>query len=106
MTEISSTALAMAVNASAQTDHSKSYEMSQDSKLEDVADQFEALFVKSVLSSARSAKLADSLLNNEGSKTFLSMLDQKYATALAQRESLGVAEALVRQFQPLVDSKD
>ncbi len=106
MTDITSTTLAMAVSTSSQAERGKSPAMSQDSGLDDVADQFEALFVKSILSSARSAKLADPLLNSEGSKTFLSMLDQEYATALAKRESLGIAEALVRQFQPSVESKD
>lgn len=106
MTDISSTTLAMAVSASSQAERGKGPGMSQDAQLDDVAGQFEALFVKSILSSARSAKLADPLLNSEGSKTFLSMLDQEYATALTQRESLGIAEALVRQFQPSVGSKD
>lgn len=106
MTDISSTTLAMAVSAASQAESRKGPGVSQGTKLEDVADQFEALFVQSILSSARSAKLADPLLNSEGSKTFLSMLDQEYATSLAQRESLGIAEALVRQFQPSVESKD
>ncbi|WP_292287492.1 rod-binding protein [Marivita sp.] len=106
MTDISSTALAMTVSTSGQAERGKSPGTSQDTKLDDVANQFEALFVKSILSSARSAKLADPLLNSEGSKTFLSMLDQEYATALAKRESLGIAEALMRQFQPSVDSED
>ena len=75
-------------------------------QLEDVAEQFEALFVKTILSSARSAKLSDSLLNSEGQKTFNSMIDTEYADALAQHESLGIAEALVRQFQDRVVNGD
>jgi len=42
----------------------------------------------------------------EGLKTFNSMLDQEYATALSQRESLGIADALVRQFQHRVSDGD
>jgi flagellar protein FlgJ len=106
MTDINSTGLAMAVNASSQAERGEDKAMSQKVKLEDVADEFEALFVKSILSSARSAKLADPLLNSEGSKTFLSLLDQEYATALARRESLGIAEGLVRQFQRSGVSED
>jgi flagellar protein FlgJ len=34
------------------------------------------------------------------------MLDQEYATALSQRESLGIADALVRQFQHRVSDGD
>ena len=106
MTDINSIGLAMAVNASSQAERVSDKAMSHNVKLEDVADEFEALFVKSILSSARSAKLADPLLNSEGSKTFLSLLDQEYATALARRESLGIAEGLVRQFQRSGDSED
>lgn len=106
MTDINSIGLAMAVNASSQAERVSDKAISQNVKLEDVADEFEALFVKSILSSARSAKLADPLLNSEGSKTFLSLLDQEYATALARRESLGIAEGLVRQFQRSGDSED
>ena len=75
-------------------------------KLEEVAGQFEALFVKSILSSARSAQLADPLLNSEATKTFNSMLDQEYATALSKRETLGIADALVVQFQHRVSDGD
>jgi flagellar protein FlgJ len=75
-------------------------------QLEDVAEQFEALFVQSFLSSARSAQLADPLLNNEGTQTFNSMLDREYASALAKRESLGIAEGLVKQFKDRLQGKD
>lgn len=110
MSTISTSTLKMAVSASAQADHlrntqSQSNEPSDHQKLVEVANQFEALFVKSFLSSARSAQLADSLLNNEGSRTFYSMLDSEYANALAQRQSLGIADGLVHQFKDRVQGK-
>ena len=110
MSIISSSALQFAVGAAATdkkilpTERQTTTETR--AQLEDVAEQFEALFVKTILSSARSAKLSDSLLNSEGQKTFNSMLDTEYADALAQHESLGIAEALVRQFQDRVVNGD
>ena len=110
MSIISSSALQLAVGAAATdkkilpTDRQTTTETR--AQLEDVAEQFEALFVKTILSSARSAKLSDSLLNSEGQKTFNSMIDTEYADALAQHESLGIAEALVRQFQDRVVNGD
>ena len=110
MSIISSSALQLAVGAAATdkkilpTERQTTTETR--AQLEDVAEQFEALFVKTILSSARSAKLSDSLLNSEGQKTFNSMIDTEYADALAQHESLGIAEALVRQFQDRVVNGD
>lgn len=75
-------------------------------QLEAVAEQFEAIFVKSILSSARAAELSDPLLNTEGEETFTQMLDAAYADAMAQKESLGIADAIVRQFQDRVRNGD
>lgn len=110
MSTISTSAMKMAVSASAKAEHmrntqSQRNKASDHQELVEVANQFEALFVKAFLSSARSAQLADSLLNNEGSRTFNSMLDSEYANALAQRESLGIAEGLVHQFKDSVQGK-
>lgn len=111
MSTISTSAMKMAVGASAQAEHMRNTQSQGDQpsdhqKLAEVANQFEALFVKAFLSSARSAQLADSLLNNEGSRTFNSMLDSEYANALAQRESLGIADGLVNQFKDRVQGKE
>ncbi|WP_273511190.1 rod-binding protein [Planktotalea frisia] len=106
MTTISATALKMAVAPGVRADPLHSTGPSDRDKLEEVAGQFEALFVKSILSSARSAQLADPLLNSEATKTFNSMLDQEYATALSKRETLGIADALVGQFQHRVSDGD
>jgi flagellar protein FlgJ len=110
MSTVSSTSFQFAVGAAATgekalpIDRQKTTETR--AQLEDVAEKFEALFVKTILSSARSAKLSDPLLNSEGQKTFNSMLDTEYADALAKHEALGIAEALVRQFQDRVVDGD
>ena len=72
--------------------------------LKQVAERFEALFIQQILKQARSAKLADDLLGSEAVDTYTSMLDQERAEKLASNVNLGIAEALVAQFEHV--SKD
>ena len=72
--------------------------------LKQVAERFEALFIQQILKQARSAKLADDLLGGEAVDTYTSMLDQERAEKLASNVNLGIAEALVAQFEHV--SKD
>ena len=67
--------------------------------IEEVAEQFEALLVNELMKSSRAAKLSDDLLNNSGSKPFLQMMDQEIAQTVSQHNNLGIAEALIRQFE-------
>ena len=67
--------------------------------IEEVAEQFEALLVNELMKSSRAAKLSEDLLNNSGSKPFLQMMDQEIAQTVSQHNNLGVAEALIRQFE-------
>lgn len=62
------------------------------------ANRFEALFMERVLEAGRRSELAESLLNNEGAKTFQTLLDREYAGLVADTSSLGIAEALVDQL--------
>ena len=71
------------------------------SDLHDVAEQFEALFIQQILKQARAAKLADDILGGEAVDTYTSMLDQERAQQLSKTVNLGIAEALVSQFQHL-----
>ena len=74
------------------------------SDLKQVAERFEALFIQQILKQARSAKLADDLLGGEAVDTYTSMLDQERAEKLASNVNLGIAEALLAQFEHV--SKD
>ncbi|MFL2845641.1 MAG: rod-binding protein [Candidatus Puniceispirillaceae bacterium] len=69
------------------------------SDLKQVAERFEALFIQQILKQARSAKLAEDLLGGEAVDTYTSMLDQERAEKLASNVNLGIAEALVAQFE-------
>ena len=66
--------------------------------LEEVAQEFESLFVFQMLKSARRAKLAEGILTNDANETYQSLLDQEYAKTIAKNQNFGIAEALVRQF--------
>ena len=69
------------------------------SDLMEVAEQFEALFIQQILKQGRSAKLAEDILGSEANDTYTSMLDQERAQQLAKTVNLGIAEALVSQFE-------
>ncbi len=72
--------------------------LSNKMSLEEVAQEFESIFVNQMLKSARSAKLSDGILTNEANKTYQSLLDQEYSKSLAKNHTFGIAEGLIRQF--------
>ena len=76
----------------------KTKNLGDKTKLEDVAQEFESLFVYQILKSARKAKLSENIFSNQGSETYQSLLDQEYAKTLSKNQSFGIAEALMRQF--------
>jgi flagellar protein FlgJ len=62
-----------------------------------VAKQFEAIFMNMMLKSMREATPQDSLLDNDQSRTFTSMLDQQLTNNLASK-GLGLSDVLARQL--------
>ncbi len=70
----------------------------QNSSLEDVAQEFESLFVFQMLKNARKAKLSDGVFSNKATETYQSLLDQEYSKTISKSQNFGIAEALVRQF--------
>ena len=67
-------------------------------KLKAVAQQFEAVFLRQMISSMRSASLGDGLLDTSASDQFRDLSDARTADAMAEKGALGVAEMLLRQF--------
>ena len=63
-----------------------------------VADQFESIFVYQMLKQARDSKLSEALFSSDEEDNFGTMLDQERSRSLALNLDLGIAEALVRQF--------
>ena len=70
----------------------------KDADLENVAQEFESLFVYQLLKNARKAKLSESLFSNQGTETYESLLDKEYSKTLSKNHSFGIAEALLRRF--------
>ena len=75
-------------------------------KLENVAEQFEAIFVHQMLKQARQSKLAEGIFSSEAQDTFNNMLDTEYSQILSKKNNFGIADALIRQFQPNFESKE
>lgn len=62
------------------------------------AEQFEAMFIQTLLKQARQSKLADDILGSSEENTYTEMLEQERATSMAENMNLGIAEALIKQF--------
>ena len=74
-------------------------------ELKDVAEQFEAIFVHQMLKQARQSKLADGLFNSDAQDTFNNMVEIEYSKILSKKNNFGIAEALIKQFQPHLQLK-
>tara|TARA_B100000579_G_C22544736_1_gene716965 strand:- start:200 stop:529 length:330 start_codon:yes stop_codon:yes gene_type:complete len=66
--------------------------------LEEVAQEFESLFINEMLKRAHSAKLAKTILTSDAEDTYTSLLNQERSKTLAKNHNFGIAEALVKQF--------
>ena len=73
--------------------------------LRNVAEQFESIFVHQMLKQARQSRLAEGVFNSEAQDTFNNMLDVEYSQILSKKNNFGIAEALIKQFQPHFQSK-
>lgn len=75
-------------------------------KLKAASKQFEAIFTRQMLKSMREAKLnEDDLFGSEATDQFREMQDSNFATDLADKGALGIAEMLVKQFEARVSKK-
>ena len=64
-----------------------------------VATEFEAMFAGMMLKSMRSSVTPDKLTGGgRGEEVFQSLLDQEYASAIAQQGSLGIAQTIEKQL--------
>ena len=70
----------------------------EDPELRAVAEQFEAMFVYEMMKASRAAKLFDDPLNTSASEPFLEMMDRDISQKVSDRSSLGIAEAIMLQF--------
>mgnify|MGYP001183292453 FL=1 len=74
--------------------------------LKNVAEQFESVFVHQMLKQARQSRLAEGVFSSEAQDTFNNMLDIEYSQILSKKNNFGIAEALIKQFQPHFQAKE
>lgn len=67
-------------------------------ELRQAAQAFEAVFVRQLLGSMRSAKLADDMFGSQATDQFRDMADARLADTMSQRGTFGIADMLVAQF--------
>ena len=68
-------------------------------ELRQAAQAFEAVFVRQLLGSMRSAKLADDMFGSQATDQFRDMADARLADTMSQQGTFGIAEMLVAQFE-------
>ncbi len=68
-------------------------------QLEQVAEEFEALFISQMLNQAYKSKLADGIFDSSENETFQSMLNQELGRKFANNSNFGIADALKMQFK-------
>lgn len=67
-------------------------------KLEDVAKQFESIFVNQLLSTMRSTVPKSGLLNSFSGDMYQSMLDQEISKEVSKERGIGLADSIYRQL--------
>lgn len=71
---------------------------SNKAQLEKAAQQFEAIFLRQMIGAMRSASLAEGISDSSATEQFQSMADSRTADALANKQSMGIAQLLMKQF--------
>jgi flagellar protein FlgJ len=67
--------------------------------LEDVAAQFESIFLQQMLKSMRDATTKSGLFDSSQMETYQSMADQQLAVQLSEQGGIGLARMMVEQMQ-------
>lgn len=66
--------------------------------LEKVAEQFEAVFLQTMLKTMRQASLGDGIFDSNQSRVYQDMFDQQIALNMAQKREAGIADMMVQQL--------
>ena len=94
MTTISSTSSALALSSQVP---------SPKEQLHKAAQQFEAIFVRQMLSTARASNFGNDLLSSQGMDTFNAMQDERFAEIASQSGALGFAKIIEAQLAKRID---
>ena len=74
--------------------------------LEEVANQFEAFFLKMMLKQMRDASLGEGLFDSDQSRLYQDMMDQQLALNLSERRTFGIADSIIRQLKHTVKNNE
>ena len=79
---------------------SASPQASPPARLNNAADAFEAVFLRQMLASMRSASFGETLFDSAATGQYRTMLDATLADTMASGSKLGIAEALLARLGP------
>ena len=71
---------------------------SDNAALNEVADQFEAIFIENLLKQARDSKLSDGLFDTNEDDNFVEMFDRELANNSSKSVDIGIAQAIIQQM--------
>ncbi|GJM04496.1 MAG: peptidoglycan hydrolase FlgJ [marine bacterium B5-7] len=74
--------------------------------LEEVANQFEAFFMKMMLKQMRDSSLGDGIFDSDQSRLYQDMMDQQLSLDLADKRTIGIADSIIRQLQHTVKQNE
>jgi peptidoglycan hydrolase FlgJ len=77
----------------------------EQAKLKSAAQAFEAVFLRQMIGSMRSAELSDGAFDSSATQQFRDMADGKTADGMAQKGVLGIAQLLEKQLGALPQVK-
>ena len=66
--------------------------------IEEVAQQFEAIFLRQMIGAMRSSSLAEGMFDSSATQQFQDMADARTADEMSRKGSIGIADMLIRQF--------
>ncbi len=72
--------------------------------LEEVANQFEAFFLKMMLKQMRDANLGEGIFDSDQSRMYQDMMDQQLSLDLAGKRGFGIADSIIKQLQHTVNA--
>jgi flagellar protein FlgJ len=77
-------------------------QQNDDQALRETAQQFEALFIQMMLKSMRDANnvMKSDLVESQAAETYEGMYDKEMSVQMSKRNTLGMADMLVRQLGP------
>ena len=73
-----------------------------DAAIDEVATQFESMFIQMMLKSMREALPKDGLFSSNDMDTYTEMADQQIAVNMAESGGIGLADVIARQLRPPV----